>query len=253
MYMQWVFRSVDRGKCRLIGACCLRVCRIALAYTLGVLVFLPACGRTTDPKPGDKDYPVENSHPAHIIQFSATVPQSLSVSFRVTYLADPAAGGSPDNANTCVRTAGLAVAAPFGVYLPLRLTQDGNTYRGAIEVDHFLPGTCNWHIAFVEYHEAHSSLPLDRIAQFGDQYPFQLDYQLHLWCIKDLHSTDANHPELCGTPMEFANYIRSDYIERIPADERKSYRADARPSTKSITVSFHDLNSLTDAQEFIKR
>jgi hypothetical protein len=247
-----VVSAIRIMRCIRLDVCRQRVGSIALVYLLVVLACLPACARTTDPKPGDKDYPVENPHPTHFIQFTTRMPATLAVDFRVTYLADAAAGGPPDSETACVRTAGLAVTAPFGVSMPLRLSRDGNTYHGSIAVDHFLPGRCNWNVAFVDYREAHTSVGFDRLAQFGDAYPSQADFHLHLWCIKDPHAAAATPPELCGIPNEFTNYIRSDYIERIPADERQSFRADAKRSAQSITLTFHDFNALPDAQSFLK-
>jgi hypothetical protein len=233
-----------------LNVCTQRFGQIAQVSLLFVLASLPACGRTTDPKPGDTDYPVENPHPTHFIQFTVTIPPTLAVNFRVTYLADVAAGGPPNTAGTCVRTVGLGVTAPFGVDLPLHLTRDGDTYHGSVAVDAFLPGNCNWRMAFIRYQEARDYGDYAALVQFG--FPLQEAHQLHIWCVKDQRSSDPAHPERCGSPFVLTDVIRAEFENEIPLEQRRNARMDTSASAQNISVAFHDFNALPDAHRFLK-
>ena len=219
----------------------------------GMSFGLSACSHATDPKPGDKNYPVENPHPTHYIEFTASIPPTLSVNFQVTYLANPAAGGPPDTEGTCVTKVGLSETAPFGVYLPLQLKREGDTYRGSIAVDRFLPGYCEWGVFALRYRETHDEGDeFEPIAIFSTTKSVASVGQLHLWCVRDNKSSSALHFEQCGIPISMQAFIKPGFENSIPEDQRRSYRVDTSPSIRSIQVTFHDINALPSAQAFIK-
>ena len=113
-------------------------------------------GGLEDVKPGDADYPVENTQSARIAQFTAVLPAWMHVHFNLVYMPAVNPSRKADEA-PCTYLSRDGVAASYAVSVPLMLSVDqdrgihGKSYRGSIRIDHFKPGRCHWELAEMRY------------------------------------------------------------------------------------------------------
>lgn len=228
-----------------------------------VLLFaLAACGRASSPsdpseiQPGQRDYPVTNPHPTHVLTIDATIPPTLSVSITAIYLASPTAGGTMESGTACQRTVGLAVTAPFSLTEPVRLLQGNGTYTASVPVDGLLPGRCDWSFGGLNYSVRSMSdstdLPEGVLVRLGDQG--SATETLDVWCIRDLEHGGPDHPQFWGEFCSSLDELRRDFpgkILRAPVTPAAGSAAQGPPivigrDTDLVQIRFHDADVLRD-------
>lgn len=208
--------------------------------------------------PGDKDYPIPNPHPLHILQFSATIPPTISPRFYVRYSVSYRTLLNKDGSL-------LRYESPpgcrwrqtdeFYVELPLRLDKQGDRYQGDVALDRFQPGKCGWN--FSEILSPVSRTPLAWYRDYHSGQGNQADRQLDIWCTRksNIHPyvdparrNDLNELNNCAdltlVSGLFIN-LPPGFFASVPVDER----SDGQPGiiardTQSLTVRFHDLDEL---------
>ena len=202
--------------------------RPATASLFVMLVLVVGCGRssnsTWDPSaitPGEKDYPAINTDPKIPIRFKAAVPSPLRIRFEAYYSASQSAGGSPDSSDSCQRTVGLAVAAPYFLAVPLEVARDGEFEVGTIYVDRFQPGRCRWSLQGIRYLIEDGWPPYGGLAYYSNRRSDVSDYRLDVWCMKDLKYSKPGYPEECRNLSMFPDVTsRPEILSSIPVGER---------------------------------
>ncbi len=153
--------------------------------------------QSAEVKPGDVDYPLENPGATHAVQFIAIIPSTLSLRFWYGYHASVDQEDTETGNTACQRQKGEEIPIPVYVDLPMQLVQTGDTYRGTLVVDRFVPGSCNWVLSGIA---VQSDEPRSNGTQLavvyehdGDTAP---DYHLDEWCIR-APEFDPQRPEIC--------------------------------------------------------
>jgi hypothetical protein len=232
-----------------------------LPLLIGILTSIYACSGSTngssaastwDPsaiKPGEKDYPTVNIDPNKLVAFKAEVPSSLRIRFEAYYSASQTAGGSADSGESCQRTVGLAVTAPYFLAVPLELARDGESLSGSVVVDRYQPGRCQWSFLGIRYLIEDGWPPYNSLANYTNHRSDASEYRLDVWCMKDPKASNRSYPEECSRLSMFpAVAARPDIIASIPAGEQgDSVPAAIGPDARSITVRFHDLDAILHA------
>lgn len=242
-----------------------------IVFEAAVLLFAACtsgCGIHTYPNiqaralsAGDKDYPALNPHAAHVIEFSAIIPPSISPRFYVQYSVSYSTIRNKDGSL-------LRYESPLGcrwkqtdqfyVVLPLATVKLGNTYRGGFAIDRFHPGKCGW--TFSEILSPMLRAPLAWYRDYTSGPGDQLARRVDIWCTKhtNIHPyidlarrNDLNEVNNCASLSlvsgVFIN-LPPGFLASVPEAERQ----DGRPGvigrhTQALTVEFHDLDELVRA------
>lgn len=246
-------------------------------FAAAALMCLSACAQHTavpsrQLAPGDPDYPVVNPSPIQVVKFTAIVPPTLSSDFHLHYFVDLRQEGGPADLKSplgCHWTQ----RSPFAVDLPLKLKRIGNTYTGQFSPDHFLPGACGWHLEGItnpDYNAEYSQgSPGYRPILFFTEHSFTLDKNSHpppevdspayiaphirIWCTrrgKPAPQMQEERGKLFCTSFEAVRYMVPDLppelVKSVPFEEY-SWNIYLSRYARSLTIEFHDLDSLLDA------
>lgn len=246
-------------------------CKRKLFFAFCGQIFLSTSGlsHTGNPAlltPRDRDYPSLNPAPAHIVKFTAVVPPTLSHEFYLRYFVNLKHVGNRPSDLVSPHGCDWTKQSPFSVILPLKLKKVGNTYKAHFSMDHFLPGVCGWHLHGInnpDYNSddtgwgdrpilIYSDNPIPENPNIKRSYlsPATIAPHIYVWCTRKA-KPPPQIPQARGTlfcttfnaiqtmlPNLPANLIKS-----VPVDER-SWNIYLSPYTKSLTITFVDLDSL---------
>lgn len=239
--------------------------RISLLPTLLILMLLSACGpsphhESRNLAPGNSDYPPLNSAPTYAIEFTAVVPPTISSEFHLQYSVDLDTTYLGHGLYSTAAPHGChwTEEAPFNIDLTLTLTKNGNTYKGRIIRDLFLPGACDWHLSGItnpSYNENTSNHGMYRPILLDDlspntrnPYPEPDTVQnIYIWCTRHSWTPFPNkHSELwCSSLDAIQSNVSNmpvEFVKSVPANER-NWDMILSPSLKSLTIRFIDLDS----------
>ena len=109
------------------------------------LIVLPAAScYAANVKPGDRDYPQSNPHPAKLLLIHGTIDASIDIDFRIHWSAQ-----NPDCRYAVSRIAG--VYSPYGAFNALPVTRDGSNFAVQVPIDGVIPGRCRWSFGGVTF------------------------------------------------------------------------------------------------------
>jgi len=210
----------------------------ALLLAIGSTIWLLACGSTDNAEvhPGDPQYPAENRHASATVDFTALVPTTLHPLFSSTYLS---------SAPACRRTFSPNLQRPLGLDVPVKLTRTGNSYVGALAIDRFLPGHCDWRFVGAGYETRDPAAYGGVLLRYDDRRDGPAAVRLDIWCAQARRG-DPSHPELCGSLKFLASFqgvISPERLAAAPEDERGDSEATIGPNTRTVVVEFHDVDA----------
>jgi hypothetical protein len=211
---------------------------------IGAGIFVCQCAsayETAEIKPGEKDYPVERSAPRHVVQLAVTVPPGYSLVASAGYVAT-SPGGTLASGTSCQREIGFAVTAPFDLDTPVKMVRDGGVSRGALVVDRFEPGRCDWQLRALVFQllRPGSKENALRYAAFPFRNRKRLPGDRHgdYWCSA---RGGCSHLALLLTDRE----VGSAFVASIPEAKRgNGDGVSIGVSTTSLSIEFHDLDSI---------
>lgn len=247
-------------------------------FAAAALICLSACAQhiavpSRQLASGDPDYPRANPSPVQVVNFTAIVPPTLSSEFHLHYFVDLTQEGGPADFKSppgCHWTQ----QSPFDVDLQLKLKRSGNTYTGQFSPDHFLPGACGWHLEGItnpDYNaEFSQGSPWYRPILFFTEHSFTFDKNshpppefassayitphIHIWCTRRGRPAPQMQKErgklACTSSFQGLRYLVPDlppaFVKSVPVEE---YPVNIYLSryARSLTIGFHDLDSLLDA------
>lgn len=224
------------------------------------LLALAACGQASSPsdpseiQPGERDYPVTNPHPTHMLTIDVAIPPALLVSITAIYLASPTAGGTMESGTACQRTVGLAVTAPFSLTEPVRLLPGNGTYTASVPIDGVLPGRCDWSFSHLTYSVANRISKTfvrqgDLVHHLGEGSAVE---KLDVWCARDLERLVQQHARYWGEYCSSLNDLKHSYPGTVSEELTESASSsvlnqrppiDIGSETRSLLITFHDLGS----------
>jgi hypothetical protein len=199
--------------------------------------------------PGDPDYPVENPKSNDVIALTVIVPSTVSVSVNAAYRATLASGTS------CDRVVGFGATGRINLTLPISLIREGDTYRGSVAIDRFMPGNCGWQFSGVGFEASKEPFDGGAIALFGeasrqtDPDGQQPQRRYDLWCTRQPRLADDPHNERCTRLTEFRG-ISPAFSASVSSEESgpNSY-ININQYTRSLLIKFHDLDTLSGVWE----
>jgi hypothetical protein len=225
---------------------------------IALFCVLTACGGGLSPsdpseiQPGQRDYPVTNPHPTHVLTIDVTIPPALLVSITAIYLASPTAGGTMESGTACQRTVGLAVTAPFSLTKPVRLLQRNGTYTASVPIDGLLPGRCDWSFSHLTYSVASRSNKTyvrqgDLVHYDGEGLAVE---KLDVWCVRELEHLVQQHARYWGEYCSSLNDLKHSFPGIVPEaliESASPSVLNQRPpvtigsNTNSLLITLHDL------------
>jgi hypothetical protein len=233
--------------------------RILLLSLFG-LMSISACGvdyKTPSNRalqPGDLNYPTINSSPTQTVQFTAIVPDGLSAEFHLIYNVETQQDETNPNKFTSPPGCGWKQQTPFYIDLTLMLKKSGNSYTGSFSPYHFLPAKCKWHLYAVTSPIVRSAIIFFVHSLHTNPHPFPtVDLTadaIHIWCTRK----GKEQPRQSSAPNEridCANLQMSGIFIDLPpgfyasiSAEEKDWNSNMTQYLKSLTVEFHDLDTL---------
>lgn len=198
-----------------------------------------ACGSPdqlpSEVKRGSPEYPVDNPHPTHFVEFTAAIPATLSVSFVAGYSASAA----------CQKTVGLGVYAPYTISVPIEL-QGGPTPHGVVTVDRYLAGQCDWHFEGITYLVPNAWPHEGALANYDTRTPRSNERsadRVNVWCARDKKPANPKLPENCmgWWMLTHQGWIRPAASESLPVDDQKPEPpVTIFSGASNIEIRFHD-------------
>jgi hypothetical protein len=222
---------------------------IAVVRVLGAVVLLlpvgcdlPQSTENSKPgelKPGDTNYPSPTVNPVRVIQLIGSGLDLTNMSFRVVYVSDP---------NLCQYKAGLGVYLKYGLAFPIEMVRSGDSYRGNIVVDKFVPGHCGWRFDRVDAQADGNYRQLASIAAGHDaSAAIPVDY----WCFMVV--SEQKPTKKCESMdwLRWPNSVRlisTGFFSRLGAFEQNDdSRRAILAETNEIRINLHDLNAIPGA------
>lgn len=237
--------------------------RLCGRATVAIALFcvLAACKGPSSPsdpseiQPGERDYPVTNPHPTHVLTIDVTIPPTLLMSMTAIYMASQTAGGTMESGTACQRTVGLAVTAPFSLAEPIRLLQRNGTYTASVPIDGLLPGRCDWSFSHLTYSVASRSNKTyvqqgDLVHHDGEGSAAE---KLDVWCVRELEHLVQQHARYWGEYCSSLNDLKRSYpglVSEALVESTSPSVLNQRPpvaigsDTNSLLVTFHDIGSV---------
>jgi hypothetical protein len=182
---------------------------------------------------------MRNPLPKHVIQVSATIPETLSVRIQTGYRASGSAGMD------CQRTVGLAVTAPLHLSVALQLDPRDGVRSASIVPDAYLPGRCNWTFSGIWYFVQGENVNGRELAM-PEVHSIEESYSIDIWCIQP--KSQGFGREVCGGLGFLAsilpNRVSQSFVDSIPRNERgDNVPAHLGSRASAISVQFHDLDN----------
>jgi hypothetical protein len=144
----------------------------------------------------------------------------------------------------CQREVGFAATAPYALTVPLQLTHIGESFRGTVAIDRLLPGRCGWEFSHISYARENAVVPPDPIAQYDGRPDHMADSRADVWCIIMSSKGAEGCSSLVELALDFPNLISPGWKSVIPQAERGVIPITFGRSARSITVQFHDIDSM---------
>ena len=217
----------------------------------GVLAFLILrISLSPNVKPGDRDYPLINANPKHLIELNATIPSTLKVRFQGYYVA-----GNPE----CTYEIGNGDRAQYYAYVPIALSGNGESQPTTVALDGVLPGRCRWQFRALGYRimfDDDAKLPeQDAVVRTGVVAGIEGKYSgaVDLWCSprNEYRRGAINYPQ-CSTWFGAAIWNKN-IRDLFEADDESRNAPGSNHSdnpsttisadTTAITVHFHDIDA----------
>lgn len=238
--------------------------RILLLSLLG-LVATSACSvdyKTPSSRalqPGDPNYPTINSSSTQIVQFTAIVPDGLSAEFHLIYNVETQQDETNPNKFTSPPGCKWTQQSQFYIDLTLMLEKTGNSYTGSFSPDYFLPSKCKWHLRAMTSPIVRPAIIFFIHSLHTNPHPLPtLDLTtnaIHIWCTRKgkeqpRQSSEPNERIDCVDLPVIGGGMFIDlppgFYASVPAEER-NWNRDITQYLKSVTVEFHDLDTLIPA------
>jgi outer membrane murein-binding lipoprotein Lpp len=216
---------------------------IASVRVLGAAVLLlpvgcdlPQATETPKLKPGDANYPSPTANPVRLIQLIGSGLDLTNMSFAGIYGSD---------AKLCQFEVGLGVYSEYRLAFPIEMVRSGDSYRGTIVVDKFVPGHCGWHFERVDAQAEGNYLQLASIAAGPvASAAVPMDY----WCFTIVSEQKPTKKCESMAALRWPNSVRlisTGFFSRFGAFEQNddSQRA-ILAETNEIRINLHDLNAI---------
>jgi outer membrane murein-binding lipoprotein Lpp len=191
-------------------------------------------------RPGDANYPSPTENPVRVIQLLGSGLDLTNMSFAAIYVSDY---------KLCNFKVGLGVYSEYRLGSPIEMVRSGNSYRGTIEIDKFVPGHCGWHFERVDGQADGNSLQLASIAP-GSSLPsaaVPMDY----WCFTIVSEQKPTKKCESMATLRWPNSVRlisTEFFSRFGAFEQND---DAQRTilaeTDEIRINLRDLNAIPGA------
>jgi hypothetical protein len=222
-------------------AICIASVRVLGAFVLLLPVGcdLPQATKPGELKPGDANYPSPTANPVRVIQLLGSGLDLTNMSFAAIYGSD---------AKLCQYQIGLGVYGEYRLGSPIEMVRSGDSYRGTIVVDKFVPGYCGWHFERVDAQADGNYLQLASIAAGPvASAATPVDY----WCFTIV--SEQKPTEKCESmaALRWPNSVRlitTGFFSKFGAFEQNDDAQRAiHAETNEIRINLHDLNAIPGA------
>lgn len=231
----------------------LSVCCLAL--------ILSACARGDNIRPGEPDYPEENTQPTRILHLRGDLPESMPLRIDVSYVA--VKGGFEDTSDCSFYPSERGLSA-FSIQESVASIHANSTYTADVVFDKYKPGRCQWSLSSIDYWLEASS-PREALTREPDAYVISDlrqkahpaaqvgDLQRDIWCAEVVGDGKAGRKYRCDSESTMASeQVRSE-AQTHPVEDSTQRVLHLAPDTRSITINFHTVTpSSQNVSEVLK-
>ncbi len=160
-----------------------------------------------------------------------------------------------ESGTSCMYSIGLGVPRQYSVIPPLELTRQGDTYRGEVAIDRYVPGRCGWGFAGMWYFVPSTNTELQRELFFYDgDVNKPAESRMDIWCHKwadldpkqppDCSSIDAFKAATSNSNSEAVKVLpMSLYDDIVARGGRNGPPIRVGTESRSIVIQFHDMDA----------
>jgi hypothetical protein len=194
-------------------------------------------------KPGDANYPVENSNPSYLIPLIAPKMELSNYRFIAEYRSD-------------VKLCGHEI--PPGGYFaytlsfPINMVRQADTYRGSFAIDKFQPGKCGWKFGGVGYVAPDGVGNAVGVIRKTAPPTFRLSH-IDMWCYRVTDGQFKSPDPKCEllSMLRWPDAVRRaspEFLAHFSHEQLDaSGAADITTATNELILEFHDLNAIPGA------
>jgi hypothetical protein len=215
---------------------------------------------------GDPQFPVSNPSPTKILEIRGILPLTVPVKDLIAiYTAD--ANSSQNSSEACTRRQDFAPnndprRYPLVHIEHVPMVRTGESYRSAVAIDRFIPGSCGWHLKEVTYLLDVKGYSESNFAYWSAVVPrVELLMQpqaegersnrsavrsgrADVWCWKVTnHEYNPFVPVRCNDVTDALKWPGQHVTALSVADRHSAGVAYALPESSSVEFNFHDLDA----------
>jgi hypothetical protein len=226
---------------------------LCLRMPILALSLLAACGlggRSSNVKPGEADYPVENPDPKQVIPVTIIAPPGIKLTYLVGYGARNL-GEAVNSGKECWYSMGLGPTRTYSVTVPFEGHSSGEVLHTKLIIDKYEPGRCDYRFAGIYWMQQDQwPLPssLEQLLLFDAQKaPSTPDARADIWCM-NIKAVDGSRITLtCSGLAAHHAYDHSvvppEEIGPLTASGVYELPSFFGPATRSIVIQVHDMRA----------